>query len=362
MTSSLRYVPILLARRGELDALRNLSTSARPGMLPLLVAPPASQDTAQKQTEKTLGTRLEDLAEAISSRWTGPAFIDLRYLQDEQGPDGAHPLKVFVDGLVRSGVSPVPVTSPGRPGLYDSAVTVLHRRHELGVCLRLPPEQWPSDDKGAGLKEFLGVLKVPVSETDLILDLGTRIQGHPTDTAEILEAELFNLPFARSWRSVTVAGTAFPATMGGRAEGLSSIERTEWVAYRQLLARLPPDLKPSFGDYAIANPAADMGAFPPGGRISATLRYTNGDQWIIAKGGLYAGKPRGMGAAAMNPVAAQLSASTYFAGRQHCRADAWIAAVADDDATGGSPTTWRQHGTLHHLTLVSEQIATLFAS
>ncbi|ABW16101.1 conserved hypothetical protein [Parafrankia sp. EAN1pec] len=360
MAGGLRYVPILLARSGEREALREVPSQTRSGMFPMLVVPPVPTEFKTKEPKTTVGKHLDGLVQGIADSWTGPVFIDLRYFQDEQSGAGSHPLEAFVDDLTQFGLDPIPTTSLKRPGLYNAAVAELHHRHGLGVCLRLPPDEWPSIDGGARLAELLALLRVPPGEVDLVLDLGTHSQGSPGQLSAAFRSELLDLPYPHSWRSATVAGTAFPASLSQAPDGLSLIERTEWAAYRELVASLP-DLPPAFGDYAVANPDADADPPPPWAPQKASLRYTSDGQWIIGRSAaLFRGRSgEGIGAAAMNPVADLLHTSPHFAGREHCPADLWIEGVAKG-AKGGNGKTWRRYGTLHHLTTVSEQLASLF--
>ena len=54
----------------------------------------------------------------------------------------------------------------------------------------------------------------------------------------------------------------------------------------------------------------------------------------------------------MEEVATRLVASVHFAGRAFSLGDRYIADTARDKDGPGSPTTWRQVNTIHHLTRV----------
>jgi Beta protein len=62
---------------------------------------------------------------------------------------------------------------------------------------------------------------------------------------------------------------------------------------------------PTFGDYAVAHPDPSRGDVDPKVMsISAGLRYTIDDEWLVAKGGLYkATGGRSLGGEAAIPVA-----------------------------------------------------------
>ncbi|WP_235947493.1 beta family protein [Candidatus Frankia alpina] len=352
----------MVAKLGERNALRDLPPAARAGLTPLLVVPPIPINRDTGEPSKTVDDHLRDLTKDVSAKWAGPAFVDLGYFDDAQASLAEHPLEAFVDKLAKTeaepGMAAIPVTSPNRSPQYQDAVVALHRRYGRGVCFRLSPDEWPALDKGTALKKLMGHLRIGPGKADLVLDCGSKIGDSSRVASSRFESELMGLPVPRLWRSITVAGTSAPVGMAGIPRGLTAVERVEWATYLDLVDHLGTRT-PGFGDYAIANPDADAVAFPPGGSISAALRYTENDRWIVAKGGLFKGK-NSTGGAAMNPVAQLLCSSPHFAGAQHCSADAWIADAALG-ASGGGPAQWRQHGTLHHLVTVSEQLASLFA-
>lgn len=356
MSANLRYVPILIAKQGERKALRDLPLAARIGMIPMLVLPPRTKKSGQPT--KTIDRHVRDVAKDIGACWSGLAFVDTQYLEADDSDPGSHPLEILADALAGSDVEIVPTTSPGRSTRYQAAVVELERRSGRGVCFRLPPEEWPVLDDGAALRALMGRLNIGPRRVDFILDYGSRIGTLPSLAATGFEAELMALPLVKVWRSVTVAGASAPEGMSGLPRGLNPVSRVEWAAYRHLLVDLNARA-PAFGDYGVANPNGDTRQFDYPPTISAALRYTDLDQWIFAKGGVFKGKTP-TGESAMNPVALLLSSSRHFAGTGHCPADAWLTEVAAG-APSGNATTWRQYGTLHHLVTVSEQLASLFA-
>ncbi|MCK9893410.1 beta family protein [Frankia sp. AgB32] len=356
LPAGLRYVPILRARRAEGRALQALPRQARSGLCPLLVIPGAAEDRRTKEPRKTVDEHLRGLVASIAACWTDSAFLDMPALEHERTAAGAHPLQCLVGELVEAGVKPIPATSPNRSAGYNVAVAALHHRYGMGICLRLAQDEWPSNDGGESVTDLLTTLGISRADVDLVLDLGTRAGDRAASVAVAFGAELSDLPSARSWRSITVAGTSFPSSLADLPVNLTCVERTEWISYLEVAAELR-GLPLAFGDYAIANPEAD--ARPWHGRYqSAFLRYTTGSQWVIGRSAAFYSAPdrQGVGAESMREVADLLHSSAYFAGPWHCPADAWIAAVADGDDKGGTPEIWRSHGTVHHLATVGEQL------
>ncbi|CAO5155604.1 Beta protein [Frankia sp. AiPs1] len=355
LTEGHRYMPILLARRGERAALGLLSAAARQGLVPLLVIPPPPMDGGRRP-----GSHLIDVAMELGHGWNGRMFVDLGYFQEGIPDYAVHPLASFTDDLAQFGIAAVPVTSPTRAVVYNAAVAALHRVRACGVCLRLGPFDWPMghrSHRSAAVEELLRFLGVSPAETDLVLDLGVAIRDGPSEALQASGIALAHLSYAREWRSIAVAGTAVPRDMEGIYPGLSPIRRAEWTNFRAL-AESSSGRRPVFGDYAIVSPDTYDRRFDSRPSVSAALRYASANDWIMAKGGQYLRK-NGLKSAAMNLVADLLCESEYFAGRQHCGADEWITDVASG-ASGGNPEMWLRYGTIHHLTVASEQLAGIF--
>jgi hypothetical protein len=77
------------------------------------------------------------------------------------------------------------------------------------------------------------------------------------------------------------------------------------------------------------------------------------------RGDLYSGRSGGIGAAAIPPLAIELRSHPLFDFAQHCQMESWVSQVAYVGSGGGSPTTWHQHATHHHLVVMTDQLATL---
>ncbi len=355
LPAGLRYVPILPARRAEQRALQALPAPARSGLIPLLVIPGVGENHKTGKPSRSVDEHLRRMAAGIGACWADSAFIDMPALDHERTASGAHPLRCLVAELVEAGVALIPTTSPTRSVDYNAAVAASHDRYGRGICLRLTQGEWPSNDGGEGVKDLLARLRISRADVDLILDLGTQVGDRAAAVAADFGAELSDLPSARSWRSITIAGTSFPSSLADLPVNLTSVERTEWISYRQVAHELR-DLPLAFGDYAVANPEADARPWH-GNYQSAFFRYTTDSWWVIGRSAAFYSAPdgQGVGAEAVREVVDLLHSSAYFAGSWHCPADAWIAAVADGDR-GGSPEIWRRHGTVHHLATVGEQL------
>ncbi|WP_130178684.1 hypothetical protein [Cryobacterium sp. SO1] len=162
--------------------------------------------------------------------------------------------------------------------------------------------------------------------------------------------------------SRTVGGAGFPDTTG-LARGVSEHLREDWTLFQAVFAkRKLAGLSPmDFFDNAIQNPSfIDVGVDPRFLSISALMRYTTSDRWLIAKGELFkgpAGKSRG--GAALIPALDLLVAHPSFGDPILTAMDTWVGDVLSGRATPGGPETWRTWGTLRHIESVSHQLATM---
>lgn len=351
------YVPVLLTKRGERSAVRDLSSGARSAMTPLFVVEPVAWDYENERDAKTIDEHLVSKPQDLRDDWgTGPAFVDLNFLDDTMMASGDHPL-VWLTSECRSlGLPLVPVVGIDRTPAYRAAAAAVVGRDGDGACVRLAVAEWPSA-RGAEIDDLLTELALDPDDVDLVLDVGEEVSVAPSLAETAVRNELAALPFIHDWRSVVVAGAGLPKTMpAGR--GVHVLDRHEWNIYERLAIHATPRRMPTFADYAIAHPDPFLDVNPAYMSLSATLRYTAGSHWLVAKGDLFrASGGRGIGGAAVPPVAASLVAHPDFMAG-HCGGDAWIEAAARGGPTGNAET-WRRHGTRHHLEVVPGQVATL---
>jgi hypothetical protein len=254
-----------------------------------------------------------------------------------------------------AGVDLIPVVSPDRSAGYVEAVkAALDTTARQEVCVRLTAANWPTAVGMESVDALLEYLDLRPAQTHLILDLQDQTGSL---AAGALSGELRALPQIESWRSIVTTSTAMPEAMPS-GKGIHPLSRNDWATYEALQALpLPLPRVPTFGDYAISHPDPKLEINPAFMSISGTMRYSTPGQWLIAKGDLYkATRGVSLGAAAMIPAAEALRGQEEFMDG-HCAVERWIEDVGAGRVGAGSPTTWRQQATAHHLRLVTEQLA-----
>lgn len=355
------YVPILLTKRGERSALRELNPALKPQMTPLFVVSPVDWNFDLDEPNKTVDDHVRGLGKELAACWgAGRAAVDLQFIDaGALMADGSHPLVSLINEGDQHGAQLIPVVSMGRDQAYRQAASQVVAHGQRGACVRLDSNEWPSATGMQLLDALLTELNIHPAEVDLVLDLSDEVAGAPGLSLTAARNELIVLPNVQQWRSVTVAGAGFPKQLSEIARGVTPIARVEWILHQALLAgpRLPRT--PTFGDYAIAHPDPSVNVDPRYMSISASIRYTIDDAWLVAKGQLFKGSGGlGSGGAAIQPLAQAIVSDQRFAGTGHCGGDDWLAAAANG-ASGGNPEAWRRIGTLHHLTHVAKAVATL---
>ena len=364
-----RYVPILRGKLGEYHALRGLAPEVRDLLTPVIAIPQIPWNWTEDTPAKTLTEHLAPVPNLLQSCGFAdqPFFLDLDMAMDSEDPsrnkvvDDEHALVWLTAEAAEAaerGVRLVPVTGLDRPDDYQAAVGAVAARDDLGACIRLDLDFFDDPDVLIDeLARLRGRIGVDPSESDLIVDFKdirqtiSQVALLRRIAVDILSA----LPEADAWRSVTLTGSSFPATLSDMAaESVTPLGRVEYRLWEDVLRR-PSRIRrlPAFGDYGVSSAEPSEEVDPRWMRMSANLRYTTHDRWLIFKGR----NVRDHGYEQFRELCADLVQRPEFSGRDFSSADGYIDDCAVGNVPHGNATTWRRLGTNHHLTLVARQIA-----
>lgn len=351
------YVPILKGRAGELAALKVLGAAPKASLTPLIEVPPVPWDFGADAPAKTLDEHLRKLPSQLKDSWgtDRPLFVDLLWIDDDaRMANGAHPLVDFCARARAEGLQVIPVTGLRRPPAYQAAVKTVASVDQRGACIRFDGEDFEDvAARAADISQLLSRIGVAVPDAHAVLDFGA-LNGGPGSAILVGATSIVRaFPFVTDWRTLTFAATAFPENLGAfGANTATTIPRAEFQIWSALVVRTLPRI-PTFGDYAIAHPDPSE-VDPRFMQMSANLRYTIPWEWLIFK----ARTVRRYGFQQFNAICAALLARPEYAGASHCWGDLTISQCATNAASSGNATTWRKIGTVHHLTRVTEDIAT----
>ncbi|MBX3091632.1 MAG: hypothetical protein KF801_03885 [Cryobacterium sp.] len=353
-----QYRPVLIAKRGELSALKALSAGTWSGLKPVLQVPPREWDFELGSYKKTLEEHLRELPKKFHTATKGnAAFLDLSLL-DAVTPvfGGRHPLAWFVDEAATHGLELTPLVLPTSHPATVAAAADINARLGRGVGIRLAPAEWTSIAPRV-LPRLMTDCGVAHGDVDLFVDVGREFS---VLVDQALLAELSNQDGSDVFRSRSIGGAAFPDT-AGLAKGLSAFARSDWQLFRDAYrARLRDGAEtPDFFDNAIQNPDIEIGTVNPRFlSISGLFRYTVDEDWLVAKGDLFKGQAGlGVGGAALITPVTLLRAHPQYANPIRTETEDWIDAVIAGTQSPGNPEAWRRWATQRHLSVVVHQLS-----
>lgn len=269
---------------------------------------------------------------------------------------GQHPLQYLSEQSFVQGATIVPVIRLSSDAAYRAAVTTANAMMLTGSALRCTLDEAMDPDFDANIDALLQSIGLALEECDVILDLEAPSWDPQEVLVGIVTAAMQASHAMLHARSLTLAGTSFPASMGEVTGPLQYWPRREWGFYGAVSAALANSGRiPGFGDYAIAGRGftqGDMRILKP----SATIRYTCDDGWIIAKGA----NVRDNGFGQYRGCSGTVIGSPRFLGTGFSPGSDYIEACCNGTASTGNLTTWRWVGSNHHITKVVNDLATLF--
>ena len=353
------YTPILKAKEGEFAAVQALDAGVRDALIPLFEVPSVPHDYATDSPMRSIDEHLKNLGSRLANCWPGERalYLDMPSFRgaDATMSDGTTCVARALADCIENGVRVVPVVSRTCSAQYLRAVKEHHQEHSTGACLRLSSLDFDDDvvDPETAIGGLLTKLSIAPHQADVILDLRS-IGSEESRDFIVARWMLAGLPDRDAWARIVVAGSSFPEDLSEVvAASFTTIQRSEWHLWRSLRRKpqhLPAQLV--FGDYAVAHPVIKE-LDPRVMRMSASIRYTTADAWLIAKGR----NVRQYGFDQYFELCRELVERPEYSGEAFSWGDGFIAACARGDAGPGNATTWRKVGTNHHITMIVNQVA-----
>ena len=345
------YVPVLKLKRAEKKALTRVAPRLRQHVVPLLEI---VERTSAPSIDRHLSTSFRDLASSLTGY--PRCLLDAREIESD-GTSAAH--DAFNRALT-SGISFTPVTGISRTVDLSPAIAFGSIN---GIGLRLTRPEFENGNLAVRVNRFMSVNGLTPDLVDLIVDLGPVDDLIIAGIVALTRAFLGAIPDKRQWRTLTVSASAFPLSMGVvNRHSSARIERSEWLAWRNGLfaQRATLERLPTFSDCAIQHPVGVENFDFRTMQVSATIRYTSDDDWLLIKGeSTRVSRPSiQFPILATKLVYGQLQSA--FEETHHCYACQMVKDSADGSSGLGSAEVWRQIGTIHHITtVVQDDLASL---
>ena len=334
------YVPVLRLKGAEKGALRNLAPAVSSRITPLLELVSTKNNSPRK------------IADDLRRSW-GPASFFLDDLNYPESADG-NALARFITEMRSHGLQSIPVTGLSRAREHQITVAGIVAADGRGACFRLNLKDLREPFLTAELNDLLKLLRLRPELVDLVVDYEV------LPVFSLLYSELCHrLPYVGQWRTLTAVSGAFCQDLTEYEKNGQYIRpRDDWYFYQsQVTQKLPRT--PTYGDYSI-----QFGLYrepPRRANVSASIRYTSHDYWVIMRGeGLQ--NEGGPGYAQYAANAALLCEREEFSGGSFSYGDRYLENLKNRTEGPGSPETLLRAGINHHMTFVIQQISNLFAT
>lgn len=352
-------MPILKGKQGELNALREMFPPELEGAFPLVEVIDGS--TVEDKSRDDVITAAVRKIENAWLRSHPPLRIDAADLESEGDADdrgvgqSSEPpaIRVLIDRLVADGISVIPTVRLTDPPEVFRALEESCTRDGHGVLVRVTPNDLddsvlPLDRLVEARVSDLGIGSPEL--VDIVLDFGAIPDENSLALASRLGRYLIGDLTRQRWRTVAVAGGAFPSDLSGvQAHTIGTLPRLDKQLW-QNLSRLQLDRPLDFADYAVAHPL-----LPVGGAFAAPpqLRYTTDDAWLVMKGR----RQDRRGHQQFFDICAAIvdrEGPRFSPGLSWGDSRIWNAALSTENPVvgTGNASTWRSIATSHHMAWV----------
>lgn len=354
------YVPILRKRQAEIVAVTNLLNEDFRRITPFFemcehILPAKTIKKVQASDPYLyLWDVVRELGEACGNR---AYFIDFGYVEDVFSGSREHPVEIFfklVGYHAYHDLKPIPVTGLRRSDAHQEAIKRVLSSTKGGVCFRISQKEIRDMSFVPELLLLIRNLAIVPENVHLLIDL-QEVDDTSSSISEICE----RIPMLGQWNSFVVSGGAFPRFLSDLTKNdehvLPRLDWNHWLKGfkgRNNLERLP-----TFSDYTVQYPKKPKPLdFVP--NVSASIRYTDLDQWIIMRG-----ESLGKGAKYNQywGLANALMFRDEFSGHDFSFADQYIARIGTQTKDTGNIGSWLTAALNRHLTLVARQLNHLFS-
>jgi hypothetical protein len=346
------YVPAVFDRKGEREAIANLSTSTWESVVPII---------------HFLGPREEKkiLTSARFTQWSGRVakavgkhtfYLDLPRLSPSRtvktGKGDVPILDRLYEAMHKRDTNFIPVANVGtrfEAALNSVADCALADGNGFALRYRFreftPTVNYSHAGRLASSVEKIGL---GPDTADLIIDF-SYIDPDDEFDPDFLVNDLQVMIDAADWRSVVLLGSSIPPMMSCVEQGtVGEIERREWEIFEDVRAKLSRPVV--FGDYTIQCPTPPTKGGPS---MRRTVRYTASGATVVARG---QGDITESDDSQYKELCLSIRDRPEFCGGTYSWGDETIARCADGALRPRAQEMWRGAGTSHHIKFVRDQL------
>ncbi len=344
------YVPVLKVKRGEKKALTQLSRAVKSKVTPFLEIVKRKID---KPLSKHLETSFKGFIQAVSGFYR--CFIDTK----EIAPDGPEGAKAVFQWAADSRIRFTPVSGICRNADVEAALAFRNN----GLALRLDRCEFEAGGLANNINAFLSQHRLSPEDIDLFIDLGAVDTMITPGVRKLADAFLAEVPNHARWRTFTLSACAFPKSMGfiKKSNSHDTTDRVDWMAWRDGLhaRRTKIPRLPTYSDCAIQHPAGVEDFDYRIMQVSASIRYTITDCWLLIKGESTKITPAVQQFPKLSRALVNGRVGGCYYGAGHCLGCSGIMECANGLKGYGSLEAWRRLGTVHHITKIVEDLDAL---
>jgi hypothetical protein len=365
------YVPILRSRPAEMLALERLYPQDREKITPFIefIMPPPKTDKndRKKILEDSKSKFLRQLPE-IGKRllkYCGRSvlFLDVHLLDGDIRASAFEKILSStnaVDLFSIPVVHIIPVVGTDADMATREVAVKYAKMGDRGLCIRIDNSHFKDENLAKHIEEFIKIHGLKIQDVDILVDL--QIVDESV-TAESVIEKLVRIPQIKNYRSFILSGGAFPKDLSGlQPFDTYKLGRTDWKLWNDISTSEKLARKPIFSDYTIQHPI--FYGYIPGASVSASIRYTDNEQWNVFRGRAlnYLDKKNGNkripGYEQYLAHARELINQPFYQKADYSFGDSEIDRIAaPKNIKTGNPQLWLNIGINHHLTVVARQIA-----
>ncbi len=340
---SFSYVPVLKAKDGELIALRNLTSSTKAGLMPLIELQP-------KNNPKLLDRNLRQIQKGWEQELPLLLDVDKDYLIKD-APSATQNLRDSIGELTQNGFTIIPVTSIGRPTIFSGMISDILGDTHNGICIRLRSSDWQDvSSLESRLKKSVQGFSLDFKQVDLVFDYEAFLPSSLGTIITSAVTAINSVSNINRYRSLIITATAFPSPVSSQSHTIHRFPRSEYQAWSLLVSNPKLKRKPIFGDYTTIHPVFPDIDFTMGIKVAPKIKYATDSEWIYLRWD--AGDFEDF-----YEVCKGIVKLSEFSGADYSWGDDRMAQCAATGSRTGNPREWVSIGVNHHLTLVAEQCA-----